>query len=183
MARPGTGIVVRCNNCEKPKRVSPSRLARRKRQYCGKGCYLQWLRTNRSKINSHLKRRVRLKCLHCKSEFEVHAYRKETARYCSYSCNGKAHNGERASNWRGGVTPQHRVIRASVRMRCWREAVFIRDNYTCQKCRARGRRLNADHIKSFAQFPHLRFAVSNGRTLCETCHRRTPNFGRRAVIS
>ena len=36
---------------------------------------------------------------------------------------------------------------------------------------------HADHELPFAYFPDLRFEVLNGRTLCETCHRKTPTFG------
>lgn len=63
----------------------------------------------------------------------------------------------------------------------WRKAVFMRDNYTCQMCGERGGELQADHVKPFAYFPKLRFSLSNGRTLCKTCHRKTPTYGSRAI--
>ena len=59
----------------------------------------------------------------------------------------------------------------------WRKAVFARDEYACVNCGARGVRLNADHIKPFATYAGLRFDISNGRTLCVPCHRRTPTYG------
>ena len=66
--------------------------------------------------------------------------------------------------------------------RLWREAVFKRDDYTCQNCGKRGGKLNADHIKLFALFPELRFKVSNGRTLCNApCHRLTDTYGGRVA--
>lgn len=79
--------------------------------------------------------------------------------------------------WKGGITPENRMIRSSAKYRDWRKAVFERDNYTCQECFERGGKLNADHIKMFALYPELRFEVSNGRTLCEPCHRKTDTFG------
>lgn len=87
--------------------------------------------------------------------------------------------GHLGSNWQGGKTPLNRAIRKRSEMRPWREAVFKRDNFTCQICGKRGGVLNADHIKPFSLFPELRFVVSNGRTLCEECHRQTPTFGGR----
>jgi hypothetical protein len=53
----------------------------------------------------------------------------------------------------------------------WRLAVFERDNFTCQKCGSLGTTLNAHHVKQYAHHPDLRLEVSNGTTLCESCHR------------
>lgn len=61
--------------------------------------------------------------------------------------------------------------------KAWRKAVFERDDYTCQVCGVRGGVLNADHIKCFAHYPSLRWEVSNGRTLCLDCHKKTANYG------
>lgn len=86
--------------------------------------------------------------------------------------------GEKGSNWQGGKTDMNEFARRSVEYRLWREAVFARDNWTCQDCGLRGCELNADHIKPFALFPELRYAIDNGRTLCVPCHRKTPTYGR-----
>ena len=85
--------------------------------------------------------------------------------------------GEKGNGWKGGVTPINQVIRHSLEYRLWRESVFTRDNWTCIWCQQRGGRLNADHIKPFALFPELRFAIDNGRTLCEDCHKKTDTYG------
>lgn len=52
----------------------------------------------------------------------------------------------------------------------WRDKVYKRDKYTCQHCGKRGR-LNAHHLKSYKEYPELRFTVENGLTLCIDCHR------------
>jgi hypothetical protein len=85
--------------------------------------------------------------------------------------------GEKGPNWKGGVTPIHKRLRRSMKFRRWREAVFKRDDYTCQFCKERGGELHPDHIKPFALFPRLRFDINNGRTLCVACHRKTPTWG------
>lgn len=86
-------------------------------------------------------------------------------------------SGENSPHWKGGVTPLYKKIRKSLEYKLWRTAVFERDNYTCIWCKLYGGRLNADHIKPFSLFPELRFAIDNGRTLCEKCHRNTDTWG------
>lgn len=92
-------------------------------------------------------------------------------RYCSKLCADKGKD--------AGKTAEQRKQRSSLAYRMWRTAVFERDNFTCRQCGTRGGRLNADHIKRFADYPDLRFNLDNGQTLCETCHRATPTYGNR----
>lgn len=87
--------------------------------------------------------------------------------------------GEDSHFWKGGITPINEKIRKSVEYALWRKAIFERDKYACIFCGKKGGELHADHIKPFAFFPELRFAIDNGRTLCRECHKKTPTYGSR----
>lgn len=93
--------------------------------------------------------------------------------------------GEKHWNWQGGITPENISRRNLVEYKEWRFAIFSRDNFTCQLCSARSGKgtgkveLQADHIKPWAKFPELRLELSNGRTLCVPCHRKTDTYGGR----
>lgn len=79
-------------------------------------------------------------------------------------------SGEDHHAWKGGVSSEHKKIRESKEYTNWRESVFERDGYTCQKCKQIGGNLNAHHIKPFAEFENERFNTDNGVTLCRECH-------------
>ena len=87
-------------------------------------------------------------------------------------------NGENNPNWKGGRKRQHKILYGSRRYKEWRQNVFKRDGYQCQWCGAKngfGRAvyLEAHHEKEWADYPELRFEVSNGITLCKDCHNTT----------
>lgn len=84
--------------------------------------------------------------------------------------------------WKGGITPENHRIRTSLEYKVWRRSVYERDDYTCVECKQRGGRLNADHVKPFARYPELRLEISNGRTLCVPCHRKTDTWGGRVGL-
>ena len=86
--------------------------------------------------------------------------------------------GEKSYLWKGGISPINKRIRQGIEFRNWREAVYKRDNYTCQKYGLRGQKgvgkrivLHPHHIQNFADFPELRFEISNGITLSEKAHK------------
>lgn len=87
-----------------------------------------------------------------------------------------ATKGEKSHRWKGGITKINHSIRDGIESRLWKKAVFIRDNWTCKKCKLRngsGKRtyLQSHHIKNFSKYPELRFTINNGITLCKKCHR------------
>lgn len=59
--------------------------------------------------------------------------------------------------------------------KAWRSAVYAKDDFTCQVCFARGGRIHAHHKKQWSLYPELRYDVSNGITLCASCHTKETN--------
>jgi hypothetical protein len=85
--------------------------------------------------------------------------------------------------WKGGKTPAIARCRDTLDYKQWRISVFQRDDYTCQICSQRGGPLVAHHIFSYTYYPDLRFLVSNGATICRSCHsslHNDPNNSHRA---
>lgn len=90
---------------------------------------------------------------------------------------------EKHPRWKGGTYGTARAEdMASFQYKQWRFAVLSRDGFICVHCGAK-RPLQADHIKPYAQFISLRYDVSNGRTLCISCHQKTPTFGGRSATA
>jgi len=102
--------------------------------------------------------------------FIVSRARSNTARFCSYACKVAAQD--------NNVSTENEKVRKSNRYKEWRKEVFQRDDYMCQICGERGGHLHADHIQPFAVFYESRFDLDNGRTLCVTCHKLTPTYGK-----
>lgn len=90
--------------------------------------------------------------------------------------------------------PFYKSIRQIFKYVEWRNAVFARDDFACVLCNARGVFLEADHFPrrfvdivrdnsiediAGAMICDELWDVSNGRTLCQPCHRQTPTWGRR----
>ena len=76
----------------------------------------------------------------------------------------------------GTKCTENQLIRQSVEYKLWRTSVFTRDNFMCIWCKSTVK-IQADHIKPFAFYPELRFAIDNGRTLCRNCHKTTDTWG------
>ncbi len=172
--KPRTGAVKSCAQCGASFYVQPSNLAR---QFCSAACRHESMRKPPPQT-----------CLECGKEFRVSPSMKRLRNIerCSKACWAKAlskrQRGAANSQWKGGIASGERRPRACAEASAWRKAVFARDNWTCQACGARSRKgspvkLNADHIKPFATHPELRWDLSNGRTLCVECHKKTDTWG------
>jgi hypothetical protein len=93
----------------------------------------------------------------------------------------KANSGENSHLWKGGISKEYKKRYHDIEYKLWREAVFKRDNFVCQGCKTGGIYITAHHIKSWAEYPELRYKLSNGMTLCENCHSKTDNYKGRGI--
>lgn len=88
-------------------------------------------------------------------------------------CGVKRRSGKNHYKYNPKLTEEERKRRDMFNgeIKKWRTVIYKRDNYTCAKCGAYGRRLNAHHINSWNEHEDERFDLENGITLCESCHK------------
>ena len=85
------------------------------------------------------------------------------------------------ANSKGGITPINNLIRTSFKMKLWKLEVFRKNGFRCMDCGEKelvSGKLEADHILRFVDYPHLRFEILNGQTLCIPCHKQKTKFDR-----
>ena len=138
------------------------------------------------------------KCVDCGknlSSREVNGYQPQRCKSCSKK-------GMRTHLWKGGITPLARMIRGLLEMKKWKIQVFNRDNYTCQECGIRGKKIEAHHKQEFSRIFEcflkecnplspiddkdtlIKLAIkykpfwdiNNGKTLCKNCHNLTKSI-------
>lgn len=81
-------------------------------------------------------------------------------------------SGPNNPNYNPNLTDEDRINRRKVAENdIWRNKIYDRDDYTCQRCFQRGGKLNAHHIFNYCSHKDLRFEEGNGVTFCGTCHR------------
>lgn len=146
-------------------------------KYCSRECHHQGMR-----------KAITLCCSECQTSFEACPSAVKWAKergskksFCSSDCSKKHHKKENHPSWledRNNLKNPKKSLRESTEMQEWRKTVFSRDNWTCLWCGDRSRSkhkvvLNAHHIKRVADFPDSAFHLSNGITLCESCHKKT----------
>lgn len=182
---------AKCETCNKEFSYYRSTLRGKTARFCSRACIK--LTANSGSFKNQGKLTLNT-CLGCGKNFKAYINKGTAGKFCSPDCYqenhdtiknlGKYAEGVKGSDnpaWKGGVTPLHIAIRHSKEYSLWRNSVLEKDNYTCQMCFKRGGKLQADHIKPFALYPELRFAIDNGRTLCVECHRKTDTYGYRTT--
>ena len=87
-------------------------------------------------------------------------------------CGNEKRSGKNHYNYNPNLTDEDRMDRRLLSdYRVWVKKVFIKNDYTCQRCNKRGSiTLNAHHIESWGSCVKLRFNKNNGITFCIDCH-------------
>jgi 5-methylcytosine-specific restriction endonuclease McrA len=122
-------------------------------------------------------KRAKSKCIDCGRDL---TNRKCSRCWSCYSANvrGALHprtgkpspwsTGDQHWNWKGGKSGDRRGRWTSA-YTTWQLAVFKRDEHKCTMCGAVDQ-IVAHHIFPFNKYTSLRYCVSNGITLCRSCH-------------
>lgn len=145
-----------CETCGKIFRSCQPQNANR---FCSRDCY---------NVFHNIKNKIRT-CPVCNKIFEA---RTSEDKYCSQECHLKnlhsINSGVNHWNWQGGISKEN-DRHDSNEYKQWRTLIYQKDNYKCNKCGSKIK-LNAHHILSWKHYPDLRYDISNGITLCESCH-------------
>jgi len=159
----GARQLLFCLNCGDTFPVTPGDVGERK--FCSKSCSIEGYQKSEYK-------RQYLTCETCEDNFYALPHRK----YCSHRCYAESLKKENTS-----LNERYRKLEKAAG---WREAVFERDDYRCQRCGCRGGDLQAHHITPVSEIveeisnekrakEHRLFNdPSNGLTLCLGCHER-----------
>jgi hypothetical protein len=154
-------------------------------KYCCHECAMQPKKKDRNR-----------NCVKCGNKFFAVSLK---TRFCSqecYSASGlRAKRGSENHLWKGGITPINTMIRASTKYKNWIKIILKRDDYTCQFCKSHGVKFHIDHIIPFsaiieklkfeqgienlfekAMNYNLLWEITNGRTLCIACHKKTDTY-------
>jgi hypothetical protein len=105
------------------------------------------------------------KCCVCNKEFSDKPYRRK--KYCSKICMNNA-KGENHFRYKGLENRGIQTKRNWIEYKILKKEIHKRDNNKCRICGDIGEHMH--HIKSWKEFPLLRFDESNIILLCKNCH-------------
>lgn len=177
-------IKTKCLTCKKEFYARVCEIKIGKGKFCSRKCVYKWQAQIFKGDKSSVWKGGKSKCIckMCGIDFKLEPVKIKNGRgkFCSRKCKGKWQSifriGKKHPNWKGGITPLNLQIRHSIEYRLWRESVFVRDGFACVRCGKASRIFEVHHIKSFAKYPELRFAIDNGITLCKIpCHKKVHN--------
>jgi len=154
-----------CSNCKK------LFWYKTRQKFCSRFCAGKYLSL------SHSKECI---CIACKKSFKIRLSYNGKGIFCSTKCSGSYKVREKSPSWKGGIK-KDKDRRKSFEGIRWRKSVFARDDFTCQHCGTKGGYIEAHHIKPYKPYPKLRFDLTNGITLCKSCHKKTDSYGAKAI--
>lgn len=159
---------IACKQCGNIFKVKTSQLKYNPNhnQFCSRKC----------RYNNQKKPKIHRICEQCKKNFLAYpsAIKYHGARFCSNNCKDTYNRAEHHFRFKNASSEAEK-LRKSPAYKTWRTAVFIRDDKKCVWCGSK-KNIEADHIKPRYLFPELTLELSNGRTLCNTCHRKTRSY-------
>lgn len=186
--RPRNRQSKKCIRCEKLFGLDKPWANVKDRKWCSRKCYKADLGKNRITTKKYLS-----KCVGCGKDklvdYKTYWSNKKNKRIKCFECSRFYKGQTNSGGFKKGVVPWNKGkgnatfwarIKCSKEWKAMRKMVFERDNYTCQECGVRGKELHPDHIKPKSQFPELVFEISNVRTLCKPCHKKTDTYGYKA---
>ena len=177
-------VIKKCENCGK--KIEVKRYRKDRINFCSHNCYWEWLKGKPNKSKTKFQKG------HIPWNKGRH-WTKEERKKISKALPQRF--GENAGNWKGGKTRLRAAIMGLKKYKEWRRKVFERDNWTCVKCGARSTKghkviIHADHKKPFYKIiaeNKIRttrdalkckelWKISNGQTLCISCHKQTDSY-------
>ena len=162
----GIGLTKVCKECGKS--FFAKYAGERKKRFCDKSCHRAW----RNKHIPQNENQRKMSGERARKRFLGRKVPREQVLKQAKTISGSGH-----WNWQGGKSGWNILMRSNLKYKEWRKAVFERDHYICQICGKKGNDdLNADHILPLSLCPEKAYDISNGRTLCESCHKNTPTF-------
>lgn len=160
-----SGDFVECLKCN-TKFYRPTHRILQNKRYCSKTCwYSSGEMKGRDTVKRNLARASKMRV------FDAERLKQMSEQTKRLFKEGKIKKRCGASNnlWKGGIATLQNVTRNTPEYKEWRNSVYERDGYSCQHC-GTNKDLHAHHVKTFSESPELRFVVSNGITVCRTCH-------------
>ena len=186
-------IILRCDECgeeyEKYKILdTPNKVGKK---FCDKKCWYSWKSKNIPSWNKGTKGLTKGNSGSFKKGLVPWNFR-------MYGFRG----GSQSHFWKGGILKLTTSIRISQRSKIWKRAILERDKFSCVECGATHTKYHVDHIKRFTdifkeflqkynQFSPIEdketllrlsqthepfWDLSNGRTLCIPCHKKTETY-------
>lgn len=167
-------ITKNCQQCSKEFSVIPAR--EKTAKFCSNKCRGawradRWVGKDSPRWRSDVSRSK--ECERCGEVFHHRHGRPlvsfQKRKFCSKVCaisGQKRLYGEDNPRWK----PDARRKARKGKHGSWSRAVVSRDKATCQRCGVTGIEMHAHHIKSYSEFPDLRWNLDNGETLCCICH-------------